>query len=179
VISKTAGIGDFSMRVFLFYFFVGMFFLLLQSTLLHLLPFGPVVPDLVLVLCVYLGLHHPTVGAALGAFLLGYSIDVMSSRLLGLNAFAMTLVFWAVFFSSRSIWLHHPLVSSLIVLLAALVKGAALVLVWAVFLSVDRFWIGAMRYIMMEALIAAALAPLVFSFLRRGESYVKKISAAV
>ena len=165
------------MRLFLLYFVIGIFLILLQSTFLHLLPFGPVVPDLVLVLCVYLGLYHPTVGAAVGSFVLGYSIDVVSSRLLGLNAFAMTLVFLAVYFSSRSIWLHHPIVSSLIVLFAALVKGAALVLVWVVFLSTDGFWSGAARYIIMEALLAAALAPLVFSLLRRGESYLNKFSA--
>jgi rod shape-determining protein MreD len=117
------------------------------------------------------------VGAAVGSFVLGYSIDVVSSRLLGLNAFAMTLVFLAVYFSSRSIWLHHPIVSSLIVLFAALVKGAALVLVWVVFLSTEGFWSGAARYIIMEALLAAALAPLVFSLLRRGESYLNKFSA--
>ena len=166
------------MRLFLLYFVIGIFLILLQSTFLHLLPFGPVVPDLVLVLCVYLGLHHPTVGAAVGSFVLGYSIDVVSSRLLGLNAFAMTLVFLAVYFSSRSIWLHHPVVSSLIVLFAALVKGVALVLVWMVFLSTEGFWSGAARYIIMEALLAAALAPLVFSLLRRGESYLKKFGAA-
>lgn len=166
------------MRLFLLYFVIGIFLILLQSTFLHLLPFGPVVPDLVLVLCVYLGLYHPTVGAAVGSFVLGYSIDVVSSRLLGLNAFAMTLVFLAVYFSSRSIWLHHPIVSSLIVLFAALVKGAALVLVWVVFLSTEGFWSGAARYIIMEALLAAALAPLVFSLLRRGESYLNKFSAA-
>jgi rod shape-determining protein MreD len=165
------------MRLFLLYFVIGIFLILLQSTFLHLLPFGPVVPDLVLVLCVYLGLYHPTVGAAVGSFVLGYSIDVVSSRLLGLNAFAMTLVFLAVYFSSRSIWLHHPIVSSLIVLFAALVKGAALVLVWVVFLSTEGFWSGAARYIIMEALLAAALAPLVFSLLRRGESYLNKFSA--
>ena len=165
------------MRLFLLYFVIGIFLILLQSTFLHLLPFGPVVPDLVLVLCVYLGLHHPTVGAAVGSFVLGYSIDVVSSRLLGLNAFAMTLVFLAVYFSSRSIWLHHPVVSSLIVLFAALVKGVALVLVWMVFLSTEGFWSGAARYIIMEALLAAALAPLVFSLLRRGESYLKKFGA--
>src|SRR5688572_24256535 len=102
------------MRLFLLYFVIGIFLILLQSTFLHLLPFGPVVPDLVLVLCVYLGLHHPTVGAAVGSFVLGYSIDVVSSRLLGLNAFAMTLVFLAVYLSSRTIWLHHPVVSSMI-----------------------------------------------------------------
>ncbi len=128
-------------------------------------------------LCVYLGLYHPTVGAAVGSFVLGYSIDVVSSRLLGLNAFAMTLVFLAVYFSSRSIWLHHLREHDMIVLFAALVKGAALVLVWVVFLSTEGFWSGAARYIIMEALLAAALAPLVFSLLRRGESYLNKFSA--
>ena len=160
------------------YFLVGLFLVLLQSTFLSLLPLG-IVPDLVLVLCVYLGLHHPTVGAAVGSFLLGYSVDVVSSRLLGLNAFAMTLVFLAVYFSSRSIWLHHPIVTSLVVLFAALVKGLALVLLWILFLSMEGFWLGAAKYIIAEALVAAALAPLVFSLLRRGESYLGKLGDVV
>ncbi|HKY10010.1 MAG TPA: rod shape-determining protein MreD [Candidatus Binatia bacterium] len=159
------------------YFLVGIFLILLQSTFLHLLPLGGIVPDLVLVLCVYLGLHHPTVGAALGSFVLGYSIDVVSNRLLGLNAFAMTLVFLSVYLSSRTIWLHHPVVSSLIVLFAAVIKGVALVLLWAVFLSTDGFWLGAAKYIIMEALLAALLAPLVFALLRYSESYMKKLGA--
>ena len=165
------------MRLFLLFFVVGVLLLLLQTTFLHLLPIGPVVPDLILVLCVYLGLHHPTVGAALGSFLLGYSIDVVSNRMLGLNAFAMSLVFLAVYLSSRSIWLHHPVVSSLVVFLAALVKGAALVLAWVVFLSVESFWMGAARYIITEALTAAVLAPLVFSLLRRGEQFIMRFRA--
>src|SRR5918996_1957738 len=112
------------MKLSLSFFVVGVLLVLLQTTFLHLLPIGPVVPDLVLVLCVYLGLHHPTVGAALGSFLLGYSVDVVSSHLLGLNAFAMSLVFLAVYLSSRSIWIQNPLVTSFVVLLAAVVKGA-------------------------------------------------------
>ena len=165
------------MRLFLLFFLVGIFLLLLQTTLLHLLPIGPVVPDLILVLCVYLGLYHPSVGAALGSFLLGYSIDIVSSPILGLNAFAMSLVFLSVYFSSRSIWIQNPIVTSLVVLLAALVKGAAVVLVSAVFLSVEGFWIGAARYIIMEALVAAVLAPLVFALLRRGQNYIEKFHA--
>jgi rod shape-determining protein MreD len=166
------------MRLFLLYVVVGVVLILLQSTLLHLLPTS-VVPDLVLVLCVYLGLHHPTVGAAIGSFVLGYSIDVVSSRLLGLNAFALTLVFLAVYFSSRSIWLHHPVVSSLIVLLAALVKGVALALLWSVFLTAEGFWFGALRTIIFEAMIAAVLAPAVFAVLRRAEGYFKKLGPVV
>jgi len=165
------------MRLFLLFFLAAIFVLLLQTTLLHLLPISPVVPDLTLVLCVYLGLYHPTVGAALGAFLLGYSIDIVSSRIIGLNAFAMSLVFLTVYLSSRAIWLQNPLVSSLVVLLASLVKGAALVLVSAIFVSIEGFWIGAGWYIIKEALLAALLAPVVFALLRRGESYVNRFRA--
>jgi rod shape-determining protein MreD len=166
------------MKQFLLFFLVGVFLIMLQSTFLHLLPIGPIVPDLVLVLCVYLGLHHPTVGAAVGSFLLGYSIDVVSSRMLGINAFAMSLVFLSVYFSARSIWLHHPVVSFVVVLLASLVKGAALVLVWILFFSVEGFWLGAARYIILEALVAAMLAPLLFALLRRGESYLERFRPA-
>jgi rod shape-determining protein MreD len=162
------------MRLFLLFFLVGIFVLLLQTTLLHLIPGGPIVPDLTLVLCVYLGLYHPTVGAALGSFLLGYSIDIVSSRVIGVNAFAMSLVFLSVYFSSRAIWLQNPMVTSLVVLLAALVKGAALVLVSAIFVSVEGFWIGAAWYIIKEALLAAVLAPMVFALLRRGENFVDR-----
>jgi rod shape-determining protein MreD len=166
------------MKLSLAFFVVGVLLVLLQTTVLHLLPIGPIVPDLILVLCVYWGLHHPTVGAVLGSFLLGYSVDVVSSPILGLNAFAMSLVFLAVYVSSRSIWLHHPVVSSIVVLLAALIKGAALILVWTVFLSVEGFWTGALRYILLEALVAAVLAPAVFALLRRGQTYLEEVRMA-
>lgn len=145
---------------------------LLQTTFLH---FFPLVPDLILVLCVYWGLHHPTVGAVLGSFVLGYSVDVVSSPILGINAFAMSLVFLAVYLSSRSIWLHNHLVSAIVVLLASLVKGMAFVLVSAIFLSTEGFWMGALRYILLEALVAALLAPFVFALLRRGQTYLEKV----
>ncbi|HZA53262.1 MAG TPA: rod shape-determining protein MreD, partial [Candidatus Udaeobacter sp.] len=121
------------MKLSLLFFGIGILLLLLQMTFLHLLPLGPIVPDLILVLCVYWGLHHPSVGAVLGSFMLGYSVDVVSSKILGVNAFAMSLVFLIVYLTSRSIWLHHPVVSGFVVLLASLVKGAALVLVSAIF----------------------------------------------
>lgn len=159
---------SFSLMIFL----VGLAMVLLQTTILHLLP---VVPDLVLIICVYWGLHQPTAGAVLGVFALGYSVDIVASPILGLNAFAMSVVFLAVYLSSRSIWLHGHIASTLVVLLAALVKGAAFVLAWAVFLSTERFWVGALRYIITEALIAAAIAPLVFALLRRGHRYLDSI----
>jgi rod shape-determining protein MreD len=166
------------MKLSLLFFGVGFIRVLLQTTLLHLLPLGPIVPDFILVLCVYWGLYHPTVGAVLAAFVLGYSVDVVSSPILGLNAFAMSMVFLAVHLSSRSIWLHDPMASAIVVLLASLVKSVALASLSAVFLSAEGFWISAARYIIMEALIAAALAPFVFALLRRGQSYVEHFRVA-
>jgi rod shape-determining protein MreD len=125
-----------------------------------------------------LGLYHPSVGAAFGSFLLGYSVDIISSPILGFNAFAMSLVYLSVYLCARSIWLHHPIVSSVVVLLAALVKGATMVLIWAIFLSVDGFWAGAARYVLWEALLAAVLAPLVFALLRRGQNFIDKLTPA-
>ena len=160
------------MKLSFLLFAVGLLMVLLQTTFLH---FFPLVPDLILVLCVYWGLHHPTVGAVLASFVLGYSVDVVSSPILGINAFAMSLVFLAVYLSSRSIWLHNHLVSAVVVLLASLVKGVALVLVSAIFLNTEGFWIGGLRYILLEALVAALLAPFVFALLRRGQTYLEKV----
>jgi len=163
------------MKLSLLFFAIGIFLVLLQTTVFHLLPLGPIVPDLILVLCVYWGLYYPNVVAVLGSFALGYSVDVVSSPILGLNAFAMSLVFLAVYLSSRSIWLHNPFISAIVVFLASLVKGVALVLLWAVFLSMDGLWSGAGRYIIMEAVVAAVLAPFVFAILRRGQTYLEQI----
>lgn len=166
------------MKLFLMFFLAGIFLVVLQTTLFHLLPIGPVVPDLILVLCVYLGLYHPSVGGVLGSFLLGYSVDVMSSPILGFNAFAMSLVYLAVYLCARSIWLHHPMVSSVVVMLAALVKGVAMVVIWAIFLSVDGFWSGAARYVLWEATLAALLAPVLFALLRRGQKWIERLDPA-
>lgn len=166
------------MKLTLLFSTIGLISIVLQMSLLHLLPLGPVVPDLILVLCVYLGLYHPSVAAALGSFVLGYSIDVVSSPLLGINAFAMSLVFLTVYLSARSIWVHNPLVSAFIVLAASLVKSAALVLISALFVSMDGIWEAALRYVLLEALLAAVLAPLLFTLLQRSQNLIQQPSAA-
>jgi rod shape-determining protein MreD len=153
----------------------GFFALLLQMTFFHLLPLGPVVPDMTLILCVYLGLYRPTVGAVLGSFLLGYSVDVFSSPVLGLNTFAMSLVFLVAYLSSRRIWIHNELWSAALVFAAGWIKAAALVLAWVLFVAGHESWSGVLRYVFLEALCAAVLAPGVFVLLRRGQNHLEAV----
>lgn len=162
------------LKLSLLFLFVGFLLVLLQTTFLHLLPLGPIVPDLILVLCVYWGLNHPSVGSVLGSFILGYSVDVFSSPVLGLNAFAMSLVFLAVYLSSRHIWIHNLFLSTAVVFFASWVKGAALLIAGTLFLAVDGLWMGVLKYIFLEALVAALVAPWLFSLLRRGERYLEE-----
>jgi rod shape-determining protein MreD len=139
------------------------------------LPLSPIVPDLTLLLCVYWGLHHPSVGAVLGSFMLGYSVDVVSNELLGVNAFALSLVFLMVYLSSRSVWLHNPVVSVLVVLLASLTKVAAFILVWAIFATVESRWMGALPTFVLEAVVAVALAPVMFTLLGRLQNRLETV----
>lgn len=161
------------MKLSLLFLGVGFFLLLLQTTVLHFFPLGPVVPDLILVLCVYWGLNYPTVGAALGSFILGYSVDVVSSPLLGLNAFALSLVFLAVYLSSRCIWIHDSLLGAAVVFVASWVKALALLVASSLFMTSDGLWRGLLEYIFFDALAAAALAPILFVLLRRGQQYIE------
>lgn len=163
------------MKVALFFFCVGFLLVLFQTTFLHLLPLGPIVPDLILVLCVYWGLYHPTVGSVLGSFILGYSVDVFSSPVLGINAFAMSLVFLAVYVSSRRIWIRNLFLSGAVVFVASWVKGAALIMVGTIFLAPDGLWMGVLKYVFWEALIAALAAPWLFSLFRRSEDYLGEV----
>lgn len=167
------------MKLSLLFFLVGLFLLLLQTTILHLLPLGPIVPDLILALCVYWGLNRPSVGAVLGSFVLGYSVDVFSSPVLGLNAFAMSLVFLAAYLSSRCIWIQSSFLSATVVFLASWLKGAALILAGTLFLAGEGLWTGVLKYIFLDALLAAVLAPGLFLLLRRGQNYLEELRVPV
>jgi rod shape-determining protein MreD len=141
--------------------------LLLQTTVVPLLPFAAAMPDLLLVVCVYLGLQFHSPLGALGAFSIGYVQDAFSGGVPGLNAFAMTVVFVAVYLASRRLWVTNTFSRIVMIFLASLVKAAAVVLLLGLFLSVEGVWSAAVRYVVLEAMLAAALGPLVFALLAR------------
>jgi rod shape-determining protein MreD len=145
---------------------------LLQTTILHGLTGGRVIPDLVLILCVYLGLHEHNIGGATGAFLLGYLLDSFSGSVVGLHAFAMTTVYLVVYLVARRLWMDNTISGVAMVFLGSLLKGVAIVVALAAYLSVDRMSVGVAQTLVAEALLAAALTPLVFSTLTRAKRVV-------
>lgn len=141
---------------------------LLETTLLHLLPLGPIMPDLVVVLCVYLALREHSVVGALGAFLLGYFVDSFSGNVLGLNAFAMSLIFLLVYLLARQLWMDNLVTNVAVVFGASLLKAISVAALLALYVSADYPWRHLFSTAWIEAGIAALATPFIFSLLDSG-----------
>jgi rod shape-determining protein MreD len=139
--------------------------LLLQTTLLPHTSIGRATPDLLLIICVYLGLHQHTVAGALGAFVLGYLQDAFSGSVVGLNAFGMSLVFTLVYLTSQRLWVDNAISKVVVVFLASVLKTGAILVLIAVFLSAGNLWQTVVQYLLIEAVLAAALSPAIFALL--------------
>lgn len=141
--------------------------LLLQTAVLPQLTFGRGAPDLLLIMCVYLGLRQHSVGGAIGAFLLGYLQDAVSGSVIGLNAFAMCLVYLVVYLTSRRLWVDNAISKIVVVFLAAVIKTVAVLMLVALFLTGEQVWTTLLPRMTVEAVTAALLSPPVFAILAR------------
>jgi rod shape-determining protein MreD len=136
--------------------------LLLQSTVLHGLSFGWIVPDVLLVLGVYLGLNQHSVSGSFGAFALGYLQDAASASPAGLNASGMLVVFVLVYLTCRRLWVDNVVSKVVLVFLASLIKATVVVVLMASFVSLRVGWSSIPGSLLTEAVLTAAVAPAVF-----------------
>ena len=153
------------MRPAILFTIVAVVALLLQTTVLPLASFGRATPDLLLIMCVYLGLHQHSVAGAVGAFFLGYLQDTFSGSVVGLNAFGMCLVFTTVYLTSRRLWVDNAISKVVVVFLASVIKTTAILALVALFMSADGLWHTILGYLLIEATLAAMLSPAVFAVL--------------
>jgi rod shape-determining protein MreD len=141
--------------------------MLAQTTLgAAVMPLVEVVPNLVLVLAVYLGLRHHGVGGVAGAFLLGYFLDTFSGTLLGVHAAACTAAYVVAYLISRTLWTEDGLPAMIVVFLAALVYT---LVAHGVVVLVDRAWPGwtvVIRRGLLQATLAVLVTPWMFRLLQ-------------
>jgi rod shape-determining protein MreD len=139
--------------------------MLLQTTVLPAMLPRDWVPNLILVLVVWLALHQRGAGGAVGAFLLGWFLDTFSGTLLGVHAFACTVTYLAVWMVGRTLWTDRGVSAMGMVFVASGVHlVAALTIAWLVEAGAP-LWHHAWRWGLAEAGLAAAAAPFVFGFL--------------
>ena len=144
----------------------GIASMLLQTAVFPVLLPSSLAPNLLLVLVIYLGVHQFGAPGAIGAFLLGYFLDTFSGTLLGLHAFAFTAVYLGVHQVARVLWTEAGLPAVLIVFLAACAYAFLVFAITSLAAAAGRAaWAHGLRHAILDALVAAAVAPLVFGFL--------------
>lgn len=153
------------MRPLLVFAVAGVVAVVVQTSLVQRLGFLPAAPDLIVVLCVYLGLHYHSAGGAVGAFLLGYLLDTFSGAVPGLYCLTMTLVFGMVYLLSKRLWMENPMSNVAAVALGSAVKIVTVVLYFAVVSPRAVDWWIVLRTLTVEALLALICAPAVFAAL--------------
>jgi rod shape-determining protein MreD len=138
--------------------------LALQTSIIHLLPVGMFVPDLVLILVVDLGLRHHGVLAALMAFAIGYATDAFSGSQLGLNALMLTLVFLLAYWLSRSLISTNTAVGVIAVFIGVILADLGTYLITS---SRATLSMGTLAGpVLAQAAITALLSPWIFAAMR-------------
>ena len=159
------------MRSLLIFAVAGIVAVVVQTTLVARVSFLPAAPDLIVTLCVYLGLHYHSAAGAVGAFLLGYLLDTFSGAVPGLYCLTMTLVFGMVYLVSKRLWMENPMSNIAAVALGSAVKICTVVLYFAIASTRTVNWWFMLRTLAFEALFALVCAPAVFAAL---DSYLPR-----
>jgi rod shape-determining protein MreD len=144
--------------------------LLVQTTLLpHVQPMIGVIPNLVLVLAVYLGLRHPGALGACAVFVLGYFLDTFAGTTLGFHTLGLVVVFAVAAALSGTVRSDGggPLV--VVVFAAGCLETLVSAGLFALELGGQAPWFDVLRYGMGQAAAAALLAPLVLRLVMAAE----------
>lgn len=150
------------------------FFILLETAILSNIAFLPTVPDLILILNVYLALQNgPMIGQSMG-FISGLFIDFMSAGPLGLQTLLRTVVGYSLGFFNRLLNTSSFFFPALYIFVISIIK-ALLFIVFSFFfphLSVLHH-IFSLSFVF-EIILNTFLAPILFAFLKLFPSLILK-----
>ncbi len=140
--------------------------IVLQSTLLHWVAVRGVIPDLGLIVLVFVAIRRGSMTAQLSGFASGVVEDVLSLSPLGFHAFIRTMVGFLYGLTVGSIFVDPILMPVVLIIIATLLKALISSLLVA-FLSIPAAGFGVFAGpLWIELGYNAVLAPFLFALLR-------------
>ena len=137
----------------------------LQSTLLHWVAIRGVIPDLGLIILVFVAIRRGSMTAQLSGFATGVVQDFLSLSPLGFHAFIRTLVGFLYGLTVGSIFVDPILMPVILTIIATLIKGLASSVLVS-FLSIPAQGFGVFTGpLWIEMGYNAVLAPFLFALL--------------
>lgn len=138
---------------------------LLQTNILRVISIGGAVPDVALIVLVFLANRNGSMPAQVSGFVAGIVQDLVSLAPLGFHAFVRTLTGYLFGLTRGNIFVDPILVPVLIVLAATILKGILTALLAAVFGIASAFAGLFSTTFVIEILYNSVLAPFLFGLL--------------
>lgn len=142
-----------------------MVVVLQTNALFHL----PLVPDVALIFCVYLGVAHGSAAGAAGAFLLGAVLDSCSGAPAGMHTLVMSAVFGMAVLLSRTLWTSGVPATIGLIACAVTLKALTTLLLFDDVLVLDVLRPFVVSHVLRDLLGALLLTPPVFALLAATE----------
>jgi rod shape-determining protein MreD len=158
------------MRRFIFYLFLGIIFLTLQSTLLASLHIQRIRPDLVLILTLYLGLFYSPVSGGILALFLGFLMDLFSGNSFGLYTLSRPFIFYIAQFSRGRFYLESYRSQFFFIFVLSLVEGLLIFLILEVLNPVPsgHLYLLLFHFLLPQSFLTGLLTPIFFTLIHIG-----------
>jgi rod shape-determining protein MreD len=152
------------MKDYLIFLPLTILYLVIKGTLFPTVP----LPDLPLVIVLYVAYNKPSIEGALLAFIIGWIEDALTAGVFGTTSAALVVVFLALHLISKRMHFTTPVMKAAAAGILSLIKGGV---IYAV-LSFTDFDVPFLNYIIFQAIITAAFAPAIIVLISRLTGYL-------
>jgi rod shape-determining protein MreD len=145
------------MRDFLIFIPITVLYLVLKSTIFISIP----IPDLPLIIVLFIAYNRASVEGVVLSFLLGYLEDAFTGGIFGSTSFALMVVFVSVYLLSQRVTFSTPFIRALAAGLFTLLKGLLIYIV----LRIAHFDAPFLGSILIAAVVTGAFTPAIILLL--------------
>ncbi|HOJ98218.1 MAG TPA: rod shape-determining protein MreD [Termitinemataceae bacterium] len=139
---------------------------ILQSTILSKFTFISVIPDLTLIILVYIAFSNGTMVGQISGFTSGLILDFFTAAPLGYNMLVRTIVGFLVGLLNGSVYLDIFIFPILLTGITTVIKAVIVFILHILFSGMLPFYQITEPIFWIELLMNMGLAPFVFSFLK-------------
>ena len=151
----------------------GFFLLIVQSTLTHLLPWDMFVPNLPLMIMLYMGLYNYNAGkGAIISFCIGYMMDVFAGSPMGLFTFIAVAVFLFSRLAALQLFLQGWFFEIILAFLLTCIASGLILLLRALFDKDFGSLLLHVKVVVSRAVATAMIAPFIFRLMK----WIEKIT---
>lgn len=156
---------------FIWFSFLGLLLVGLQTTISNLLFSGNLVVELALVLVVYTGFSFNWLEGALFSFCVGFLMDCLMGSVSGLLASSYLVIFLITQAVSTRVYAEKTSFIMMFTAFCAVLEAVFLILFYAIFYDLNKF-LHIRDIFLPQAMLVSMLSPLLFFLFRRFEDFV-------